>query len=265
MINPKSVDETKFQRLWKTKNKDDEWWSSFVTAPIGILLNVIVVDWSILNPNRLTTLSFIVSLFGAAFILPYSYQNFVTAVILIQLSHVLDCMDGQMARYRGISSPAGSFYDKIADFIKIFFFFATVSFTVFEETNNITVVFLGFTATFFYTLRSYIKYVTLSIRAENDPEYFKNRLNTEVELSAGPGFSLRKNLLWFLREQRKLFRFEEGVFVFLISAALLLHALLPLLWILAISQLYYGLMKAIQRGLQIQKSKYREMSRHFNK
>jgi len=265
MINPKSVDETKFQRLWKTKNKDDEWWSSFVTAPIGILLNVIVVDWSILNPNRLTTLSFIVSLLGAAYILPFSYQNFVAAAILIQLSHVLDCMDGQMARYRGISSPAGSFYDKIADFIKIFIFFAAVSFAVFEETNNITVVFLGFTATFFYTLRSYIKYVTLNIRAENDPEYFENASNTKVELSVESNFSLRKNLLWFLREQRKFFRFEEGVFVFLISAALLLQALLPLLWILAISQLYYGLMKAIQRGLQIQKSKYREMSRHFNK
>ncbi len=265
MTDPKSSDETKFQRLWKTKNKDDEWWSSFVTAPLGILLNVIVVDWSILNPNRLTTLSFIISLLGAAFILPHAYQNFVTAAILIQLGHVLDCMDGQMARYRDISSPAGSFYDKISDFIKIFLFFAAVSFTAFEETHNITVVFLGFTATFFYTLRSYIKYVTLSIRAENDPEYFKNRLNTEVELSAGPGFSLRKNLLWFLREQRKFFQFDEGVFVFLISAALLLHELLPLLWILAISQLYYGLMKALQRGLQIQKSKYREMSHHFKK
>ena len=187
MINPESVDETKFQRLWKTKNKDDEWWSSFVTAPIGILLNVIVVDWSILNPNRLTTLSFISALLGAAYILPFSYQNFVAAAILIQLSHVLDCMDGQMARYRGISSPAGSFYDKIADFIKIFIFFAAVSFTAFEETHNIVVVFLGFTATFFYTLRSYIKYVTLSIRAENDPEYFNNALNTKVELSAGHG------------------------------------------------------------------------------
>jgi len=265
MTDPKFFYETKFQRLWKSKNKDDEWWSSFVTAPIGILLNVIVVDWSILNPNRLTTLSFIVSLFGAAFILPYSYQNFVTAMILIQLSHVLDCMDGQMARYRGVSSPAGSFYDKIVDFIKLFLFFAAVSFTAFEETHNITVVFLGFTATFFYTLRSYIKYVTLSIRVENDPEYFKNRLNTEVELSAGPGFSLRKNLLWFLREQRKFFQFDEGVFIFLISVALLLHELLPLLWILAISQLYYGLMKALQRGLQIQKSKYREMSQNFKK
>jgi len=265
MINPESVDETKFQRLWKTKNKDDEWWSSFVTAPIGILLNVIVVDWSILNPNRLTTLSFISALLGAAYILPFSYQNFVAAAILIQLSHVLDCMDGQMARYRGISSPAGSFYDKIADFIKIFIFFAAVSFAVFEETNNITVVFLGFTATFFYSLRSYIKYVTLNIRAENDPEYFENASNTKVELSAGLGFSLRKNLLWFLREQRKFFQFDEGVFVFLISAALLLNELLPLLWILAISQLYYGLMKALQRGLQIQKSKYREMSHHFKK
>jgi len=265
LTDSKSFDETKFQRLWKTKNKDDEWWSSFITAPIGILLNVIVVDWSILNPNRLTTLSFIISLFGAAFILPYVYQNFFIAAILIQLGHVLDCMDGQMARYRGILSPAGSFYDKIADFIKIFLFFAAISFTAFEETQDIAVVFLGFTATFFYTLRSYIKYVTLSIRAENDPEYFKNGLNTEVKLSAGPGFSLRKNLLWFLREQRKFFQFDEGVFVFLISAALLLHELLPLLWILAISQLYYGLMKVLQRGFQIQNSKYREMSHHFKK
>jgi len=265
MINPESVDETKFQRLWKTKNKDDEWWSSFVTAPIGILLNVIVVDWSILNPNRLTTLSFIISLFGAAFILPYAYQNFFIAAILIQLGHVLDCMDGQMARYRGILSPAGSFYDKIADFIKIFLFFAAVSFASFKEAQDIAVVFLGFTATFFYTLRSYIKYLTLSIRAENDPEYFKNGLNTDVELSAGPSFSLRKNLLWFLREQRKFFQFDEGVFVFLISIALLLHELLPLLWILAISQLYYGLMKSLQRGLQIHKSKYQEMSHHFKK
>ena len=265
MINPESVDETKFQRLWKTKNKDDEWWSSFVTAPIGILLNVIVVDWSILNPSRLTTLSFISALLGAAYILPFSYQNFVAAAILIQLSHVLDCMDGQMARYRGISSPAGSFYDKIADFIKIFLFFAAVSFTAFEETKDITVVFLGFTATFFYTLRSYIKYVTLSIRAENDPEYFENASNTEVELSVESNFSLRKNLLWFLREQRKFFQFDEGVFVFLISIALLLHELLPLLWILAISQLYYGLMKSLQRGLQIHKSKYQEMSHHFKK
>ena len=265
MTDSKSFYETKFQRLWKTKNKDDEWWSSFITAPIGILLNVIVVEWSILNPNRLTTLSFIISLFGAAFILPYAYQNFFIAAILIQLGHVLDCMDGQMARYRGILSPAGSFYDKIADFIKIFLFFAAVSFASFEEAQDIAVVFLGFTATFFYTLRSYIKYVTLSIRAENDPEYFKNGLNTDVELSAGPSFSLRKNLLWFLREQRKFFQFDEGVFVFLISAALLLHELLPLLWILAISQLYYGLMKALQRGLQIQKSKYREMSHHFKK
>ncbi len=107
--------------------------------------------------------------------------------------------------------------------------------------------------------------VTLNIRVENDPEYFRNGLNAEVELSAGPGFGLRKNLLWFLREQRKFFQFDEGVFVFLISAALLLHELLPLLWILAISQLYYGLMKALQRGFQIQNSKYREMSHHFKK
>jgi len=31
----------KFSRLWDTKNKDDEWWSSFVTAPLGLLINYV--------------------------------------------------------------------------------------------------------------------------------------------------------------------------------------------------------------------------------
>ena len=41
----------KLTRLWATKTKNDEWWSSFVTAPLAIALNYLVVDFKWLTPE----------------------------------------------------------------------------------------------------------------------------------------------------------------------------------------------------------------------
>jgi len=49
----------KLTRLWASKNKDDEWWSSFVTSPLAIAVNYIAVDIKWLTPNRITLISFI--------------------------------------------------------------------------------------------------------------------------------------------------------------------------------------------------------------
>ena len=44
----------KLTQLWATKTKDDEWWSSFVTAPLGILANYAAVEVPWVTPNRIT-------------------------------------------------------------------------------------------------------------------------------------------------------------------------------------------------------------------
>lgn len=99
----------KLIRLWATKNKDDEWWSSFITSPLAIAVNYVVVDIKFLTPNKITVISFIVACMSAVFIILGSTINFIIAATLIQLSHILDCMDGQMARYRNTPSAFGSF------------------------------------------------------------------------------------------------------------------------------------------------------------
>ena len=58
--------------------------------------------------------------------------------------------------------------------------------------------------------------------------------------TAGLGFGVSANLRWFVREQRKIFAFDEGVFIFMLSFALVLDKLTPMLWVFAISQLFYG-------------------------
>lgn len=254
---------TKFVRLWETKNKDDEWWSSFVTSPIAIALNMIVVDWPILTPNRITVLSLLAGLIASLLIVNGGFHSFVWAVIFLHLSHILDCMDGQMAKYRGISTPFGSYFDKVTDQLKVFLFFGAAAYAAYRQTGDVTAVFLGFIGVSFYFIRVYVKYLTIFIEMENDPGYLaecstvaaKGRLANKTRSSSG----IRNAVLWFLREQRKFFLFNEAVLIFLISFGLLFNMLMEILWLFAVSQVYYGLRRSYQRGLQIYESQHAEL------
>ena len=263
--------ETKFQRLWKTKNKNDEWWSSFVTSPIAILINMVVVDWAWLTPNKVTLFSLITGLTASGCIVIGGHTPFVMAAFLINISHILDCMDGQMAKYRGVSSRFGNYFDKVSDQILIFFWFSAVAYAGYQENHEVMPVFLAFTGVAFYSLRVYVKYVTIFIEVENDKEYLEKSfteatlIREESEQQAGPGAGLIKNCLWFLREQRKFFLFNEAVFVFMISVALLFDQICPMLWIFAVSQIYFGIIRTWQRGRQIYLGQHQELLKPMEK
>lgn len=246
----------KLTQLWATKTRDDEWWSSFVTAPLAILANYGAVEMSWITPNRITAASFLVAVVAALAILIGGTAYFIAAAILIHLSHVLDCMDGQMARYRGVSSPIGSYYDRITDQLQVILWFAAVGYAAFSQTNSVTPVFLALIGIAFYGLRGYAKYIAFEIETARDSDYPAaiSKLK-HVKNTAGLGMGLRANLLWLGREQRKVLAFDEGVFIFMLSAALIFDQLTPMLWIFAASQLFWGLYRSWHRGKNIGKKR----------
>jgi hypothetical protein len=67
------------------------------------------------------------------------------------------------------------------------------------------------------------------------------------------------NLRWFLVEQRKFLSFDEGVFIFMLSVALILNQLTPMLWLFAVSQTFYGLARSLQRGRQLHLNQLRQI------
>jgi len=247
----------KLHCLWATKAKDDEWWSSFVTSPLAILVNYFVVDYKWLTPNLITLFSFLVAIIVTGFIIIGGTTNFIIAAVLIHMSHVLDCMDGQMARYRGTSSRSGSYFDKLTDQIQVIIWFGAVGYAAYLQTQDILPVFLAFAGVSFYSLRGYTKYVTIYTEMSNDKEYLRKKLQEKLDKendkkeSAGLDYGVSANVLWFIKEQRKILSFDEGVFIFMLSAALIFNVLVPMLWIFAISQIFYGLYRAWQRGYQI--------------
>ena len=224
-----------------------------MTSPLAVVVNYLVVDFKWLNPNLITLFSFIVAILSSIFIVVGGTTNFVIAAVLINLSHVLDCMDGQMARYRGTSSLAGSFYDKLTDQLQVIIWFGAVGYAAYDQTQSVIPIFLVFIGVSFYSLRGYTKYVAIYTEMSRDNEYLEktNAAGMNHADVAGLGHSLRDNFRWFIGEQKKIFLFDEGVFIFMLSFALVVDQLIPMLWVFAVSQLYHGLARCWQRGFRI--------------
>ncbi len=244
----------KLTRLWATKTKDDEWWSSFVTSPLAIAANYVAVEMKWLTPNRVTLLSFIVAIASVIFIVGGGNTNFIIAAILIHLSHVLDCMDGQMARYQKTSSASGSYFDRLTDQIQVTLWFGAAGYAAYAQTQDVLPLGLAFAGVAFYSLRGYAKYVAIQTEMSRDSAYLsKIESNQASPEKAGLAFGVSDNLRWLLAEQKKILRFDEGVFIFMLSLALVLDQLTPMLWVFAASQAFYGLYRTWRHGVEIDK------------
>ena len=246
-------------RLWATRTRDDEWWSSFVTAPIAVLFNYLVVDSKWLSPNLVTLASLVTALISAALISIGGMVNFILAAALIHLSHIFDCMDGQMARYRQTTSASGSFFDRVTDQVQVSLWFGAAGYAAHEQSGRVLPIFLAFIGVAFYSLRGYAKYVEIHIEVSRNSHYLEQDaapLSVDTEpTTAARGFDLFGALKWFAREQRKILNFNEGVFIFMLSLALVVDQLTPMLWVFAVSQTVLGISRTWQRGRNIERDK----------
>jgi phosphatidylglycerophosphate synthase len=80
-----------------------------------------------ITPNQVTLLSFLIFLVAAALFFRGTRADIIAGVCLQQLSFVLDCADGQLARYKKIFSPFGAWLDQTADRVKDFLLILTLA------------------------------------------------------------------------------------------------------------------------------------------
>jgi phosphatidylglycerophosphate synthase len=70
-----------------------------------------------LSPNGVTVLMLLVGVAAAGVLALDGVLPAVGAVLLIQLQILLDCSDGELARWKGVSSPAGVYLDRVAHWV----------------------------------------------------------------------------------------------------------------------------------------------------
>lgn len=111
----------------RTRKPKDILWNRLVARPLAAVLLVPLARTRI-TPNQVTLLTLVVFAAGAALLaLGRGWGALIGAAAVIELSYVLDCVDGQLARLQGTSSPVGAHLDFLMDELKAFLLVAATA------------------------------------------------------------------------------------------------------------------------------------------
>lgn len=126
-----------------TKKVPDLPWNEYVCRPAAAWL-VSAVQHTRVTPNQLTLASFLVATVSALLLVALpGYWGLVAAVFVFELSYVLDCADGMLARWRGIASTEGHLLDFLMDEIKAFIVLSASAVRLYFDSGELAFLLAG--------------------------------------------------------------------------------------------------------------------------
>lgn len=225
-----------------------------------ILPLVSKIDW--ITPNIVTLFSFFLYVLGCLFIfIDIPYHLYYTA-ILLPIAYIGDCLDGQLARSKKLSSDIGNYLDKVVDVLKIYILTISLAYGAYVTTSNSLYIFLGFTACFFFNFRYYIKMETIFSQFNHDSKYLIKSAERRQELyrkkdkeykTLSATFLGKIKLFWL--KNRAIFWVDEAEFVMFVSIGAIFNKIELVLWVLAISQVLIAFWRLFERGYQTHKAR----------
>lgn len=212
-----------------------------------------------LTPNMVTLTAFFSYAIGCVLlILNFPYHQFIAGVLILA-GYIGDDLDGQLARYKKLSSTIGDYMDKVLDIVKMFLITFFPGLAMFLQTDNVLYLILGFIAGFFFMLRYYIKLESMFSSVDRNPKYLeqssekRHELEAKMdELYAKKAKNLSEAFTLFITKNRTILWVDEAEFAIFVAIGAFVGRLDIVLWILAISQVTIGLWRLFERGRQLQ-------------
>ena len=104
----------------RTRKPNDLLWNRYVARPLAAVL-LVPLERTSITPNQVTlaTLAVFTAAAGTIACVP-SWRGLLVGVGILEFAYVLDCVDGQLARLRGTSTPVGAHLDFLMDELKAF-------------------------------------------------------------------------------------------------------------------------------------------------
>lgn len=127
----------------KTRKRPDLFWNTYVARPPAAAVVALLAGTRV-TPDQVTLFAFVVAMAAAAcvIVLP-GYWGFLIAIVVFELSYVLDCVDGMLARWRGTASATGHLLDFLMDEIKAFVLLGAISVRLFRERQDTLFLLIG--------------------------------------------------------------------------------------------------------------------------
>jgi phosphatidylglycerophosphate synthase len=230
------------ERLRRIRNhQSEDWYPALVLRPLTILIMLVIADWKLVTPNRLTTIGNLCKLAGAWLILEPGHE--IGAVVLLHLGAIFDHLDGTVARYRRTFSKLGSFYDKVSDMVTWWLVMLAVGWQAYRITGDALYIVLATSAATSLNVRSYMKWLMQAegervrwLEAREDPDAAIARRTRPIAIAPPPSRTRREWVRWFLSRSIRFYQFEEMDLWFWLSLALLIDRLPWAVWLLFVTQ-----------------------------
>jgi len=127
----------------RTKKPKDLPWNVYVCRPLAALI-VFSIAKTKITPNQVTLASAFIALIAALLlVLLPGHMGLVVAILVYELSYILDCVDGMLARLRNVQSIQGHLLDFLMDELKAFLILAAVAVRMFLDWGDARVLLVG--------------------------------------------------------------------------------------------------------------------------
>ena len=125
------------------KKKDINWFTEWIARPPAAVV-VYLLRGTPLTPNQVTFLSAFVCIGACAMLVLLPGHLWLgLAIVALELSFILDCADGMLARLRKIASPLGHLLDFLMDELKAMLIFGCVAIRMWRDTGDDRLLLVG--------------------------------------------------------------------------------------------------------------------------
>ena len=159
-----------------------------ISEPIAVLLSKTPI-----TPNQVSFISIMSSVIAGIFFSLGEWKHLAIGCLFLQLTFLMDHVDGNLARYANKSSAFGNWVDEISNKLHKFFFVIGLSIGVFRLTNNYLYLVLGSIAIFNWFFAAYVSETKGILKIKRELSRAK-----EAKSSYFPFTLLVNNLFGFL-------------------------------------------------------------------
>lgn len=213
------------KQLYKQSLKPkDIVWNLYVARPLAAL-SLIFLRRSPITPNQLSFMGLFVFFGVAAALLTWSGPlGFFVAVLVLQLSYVFDCADGQLARLKNQTSSVGAYLDFLIDEIKALILVGGCAARLWQETADVRWLGVGIAGV---ALVSIATSLTTFVRRE---EFAGQAIQPGTD-TTGPALptGLVRRAIWLVMKLMKLIVHYPSWITFVAIAGLLIPSFDPTL------------------------------------
>lgn len=131
-FNPQTAKQVKKLKLQLANRSNDGFYSVLILRRLSKPITALSIKFGI-SPNAITFISLLIGFYSAYL---FTQESYILGALFFQLSLIVDCSDGEVARYTRKFSDFGRWFDASTDRIKEYLVYGALAYSATDGSNK---------------------------------------------------------------------------------------------------------------------------------